>query len=101
MAVRSPDERIDRLGQVVQMIAEGQVSLQKLVSDLATETRRGFDQVAQQFRETDARSRALDERLDKIAHEGAERSRALDERVDRLVSAIGEMVRRQDETRRS
>ena len=43
----------------------------------------GFDQVARQFRETDAR-------IDKIAHEGAERSRALDERVDRT----GERYRR-------
>ena len=133
MAARSPEERIDRLEQVMQIIAEDhlavkddhrslkeghlslqadQQALQKLVAELATETRRGFDQVAAQFRETDARldklaregaerSRSLDERMDRLARESTERSKALDERVDRLVSPIGEMMRRQDATKPS
>ena len=89
MALQMPDERLGRLEQLGQIIAEGQISLQKLIAELATETRRGFDQVAAQFRETHAR-------IDQLAHEGAERSRTADERVDRLVLAIGEMIRRQD-----
>lgn len=77
MALRSPDERIDRLEKVVQVIAEDQLSLQKLIAELATETRRGFDRVAEQFAETDRRFRQTDERIDK------------------LVLAIGEFIRRQ------
>ena len=80
-------QRLDRLEQVVQVIAEDQLSLQKLIAELATETRRGFDRVAAQFEETDRRIRQTDERSN-------ERSRHLDERVDKLVSAIGEFIRR-------
>jgi methyl-accepting chemotaxis protein len=123
MATGSPEERIDRLEQVVQIIAEDQVSLQKLLAGLATETRHGFDQVASQINtlvgsvrslagsvtnltevvdkvalDGAERARALDERLDKVAHEGAERTRAMDVRVDRLVVAIGELIRRQEST---
>ena len=121
MAVLPPDERLTRLEQIVQIIAEDHlsqkedhdsmkedlVSLNHLIADLATETRRGFDQVAAQFRETDARIdklfretdarfRETDARIDRVAHEGAERARASDERVDRLVLAIGELISRQD-----
>ena len=77
MALRSPDERIDRLEKVVQVIAEDQLSLQKLIAELATETRRGFDRITEQFAETDRRFRQTDERIDK------------------LVFAIGEFIRRQ------
>ena len=105
MTVLPPDERRNRLEQIVQIVAEdhlsqkedhdsvkeGLVSLNHLIADLATETRRRFDQVAAQFRETDAR-------IDRVAHEGAERARASDERVDRLVLEIGELIRRQDPT---
>lgn len=69
---------MDRLERVVQIIAEDQVSLQKLIAGLATETRRGFDRVAKQFAETDKRFRQTDERIDK------------------LVVAIGEFIRRQN-----
>ncbi len=75
-------QRVDRLEQVVQIIAEDQVSLQKLIAQLATETRRGFDRVAKQFVETDKR---IDERF-----------RQTDERIDKLVVAIGEFIRRQN-----
>jgi hypothetical protein len=71
-------QRVDRLERVVQIIAEDQVSLQKLIAGLATETRRGFDRVAKQFAETDKRFRQTDERIDK------------------LVVAIGEFIRRQN-----
>jgi len=88
VAGRTDGERIDRLEQVIQIIPEGQASLQKLIGELATETRRGFDRVAQQFQETGDRMRQTDDR-----------ARALDDRVDKLVIAIGELIRRQDAAR--
>jgi methyl-accepting chemotaxis protein len=84
MAGKSSEERIDRLEQVVQVIAEDQLSLQKLIGELATETRRGFDRVAQQFEETDRRMRQTDERM-----------RQTDDRIGKLVIAIGELIRHQ------
>ena len=74
MAVQSPDEFFDLWNPVVEMIAEGQLSLQKLIAELATETRRGFDQAAGQFCETDAPIDKLALQTAKLAHEGAERS---------------------------
>ena len=53
------EQRWDRVEAVVQVLAEGQVSLQKLIGDLATETRRGFEQVARQFAETDRRMQEM------------------------------------------
>jgi hypothetical protein len=82
MAGKPLGQRVDRLERVVQIIAEDQVSLQKLIAELATETRRGFDRVAKQFAETDKR---MDERF-----------RQTDERIDKLVVAIGEFIRRQN-----
>jgi predicted regulator of amino acid metabolism with ACT domain len=77
MATLSPGGRIDRLEHVVQIIAEDQISLQKLVSELAT-----------QFRETGARLETLgketDARIATLATESAERARVLDERIDRI-----------------
>jgi hypothetical protein len=68
VASKTPDERIDRLEQVIAV--------------LATETRRGFDLVRQQFeagvQEADKRWRQTDERM-----------RQTDERIDKLVVAIG------------
>ena len=78
MAGKNTGQRADRLEQVVQILAEDQLSLQKLIAELATETRRGFDRVAKQFTETDKRFRQTDERIDK------------------LVVAIGEFIRRQN-----
>ena len=69
--------------------------MQKLIAELATETRRGFDRVAQQFEETDKRFRQTDERIDRLAQESKERARYFDERVDKLVIAIGEFIRQQ------
>jgi len=93
-------ERIDRLEKVVEILAEDQVSLQKLIAELATETRRGFDQVAERFRETDARIDKLAHETDRRFQETAERFRETDERfrqmgerVDKLVLAIGKMIR--------
>ncbi len=82
MAAMSHDERMNRLEQVVQVLAEDQVSLSKLIAELATETRRGFDRVAEQFAETDRRLRDRDERLHQT-----------DERIDKLVLAIAELIR--------
>jgi hypothetical protein len=42
MVLKSGGERIDRLEQVVQVIGEDQLALQKLIADFATETRRGL-----------------------------------------------------------
>jgi hypothetical protein len=61
--------------------------LLKLVAELATETRRGFDRVAEQFAEADQRIRENEARY-------AERSRQTDERIDKLASATGEFMRR-------
>jgi methyl-accepting chemotaxis protein len=119
MPAKTHGERLDRLEEVVGILAESHISLEKVVAELATETRRGFDQVAAQFevigkrmvetdermRETDERiremarentqrSRELDERIDKLAKENSQRSRELDERVGKLVLAIAELIRK-------
>lgn len=83
-------ERLDRLEQVVHVIAEEQLSLEKTVADLATHMRVGFDQVAEQMRQTDKRIDAMNRRTD-------ERSRETDQRIDKLVLAIGEMIRRDNQ----
>jgi len=85
MAARTQEERIDRLEQVVHVIAEDQLSLQKLIAELATETRRGFDMVAKQFTETDKRLRESDVRAHK-------RGLETDARIDKLVVAIGKFL---------
>lgn len=94
MATRTHRERLDPLEQVVQVLAEGRISLQKIVADLATETRRGFDRVAAQFEELGERMRQTDERMRQTDERARERARALDERIDKLVIAIGELIRK-------
>jgi DNA repair exonuclease SbcCD ATPase subunit len=89
MPARSNEDRIDRLEQVVQVIAEDQLSLQKLIGELATEIRRGFDRVAQQFEETDRRMRQTDDRM----RQTDDRMRQTDDRIGKLVIAIGELIR--------
>lgn len=103
MASRTHGERIDRLEKVVQILAEDQVSLQKLIGDLATETRRGFDRVQQHFEamtnEADRRSREIDERMrqtDERMQQTDERLRQTNGRIDNLVVAIGEFIRLQN-----
>jgi methyl-accepting chemotaxis protein len=117
MAELTDSERIDRLERVVHVIAEGQLAhtesqanLEKLVADLATSTRIAFDQVAEQFRETDRRMAETDRRMaetdrrmaetdrrmaetDRRMRETDERFRRTDERIDKLVVAIGELIR--------
>jgi hypothetical protein len=79
--------------QAGQILAEDRVSLQKLIGDLATETRRGFDRVQQHFEamtnEADRRSREIDERM----RQTDERLRQTNGRIDNLVVAIGEFIR--------
>jgi phage tail tape-measure protein len=89
MAVLTPEERFNRLEQVVQILAEGQLSLEKIVADLATETHRGFDRLAEQFAETDRRMRETDAQMRRTD----ERMSKTDERIDKLVGAIGELIR--------
>jgi roadblock/LC7 domain-containing protein len=103
MPAKTHGERLDRLEQVVGILAEDQVSLQRLIAELATETRRGFDQVAARF---DAATKRMDEdqarteeRFREMAHQNAQRSRELDDRVDKLVLAIGEFIRNQNAPR--
>ena len=103
MALQTPDERLNRLEQIVQIIAEDHLSqredhdsLRSLIANLAAETHNAFDQVAARFDQVAAQFRETDARIDKVAHESAERGRVSDERVDRLVLAIGELIRRQD-----
>ncbi|MFN7938753.1 MAG: hypothetical protein U0R19_35820 [Bryobacteraceae bacterium] len=59
--------------------------LQKIVADLATTTRVGFDQIQKQTQQTDERWRETDARF-----------RQTDERTDKLVSAMGEYIRRSE-----
>jgi len=114
---RTDGERLDRREQIVQILAEDQVSLQNLIGELATETRRGFDRVQTQFeevakhmretdermretdermRQTDERMRQTDARIDKRDLEDSDRRRYFDQRVDNLVIAIRESIRRQN-----
>ncbi len=90
MATKTHGERSDRLEQVVQVIAEGQVSLEKLIAELATETRRGFDQVNEQFKKIGTHMQETDRRM----RETDERMKRTDERIDKLVVAIGEFISR-------
>jgi methyl-accepting chemotaxis protein len=111
------EQRIDRLERVVGILAEDQVALQKIVTEMATEMRSGFDRVSQQMtamgatlnqmwlaldrmREADERIRAeMREADERIRAEMRERARDYDQRVDKLVAAIGEFLRRQEERR--
>lgn len=104
MPAKTHGDRLDRLEQIVEVLAEGQVSLEKLVAELATETRRGFDQIAAQSREwsrqqaersreIDERFRETDERIRRTDEQLRASSERLDNRIDKLVSAIGELVR--------
>ena len=68
-----PKERVDRLEQVVQILADDQVTLQRLIGDLARETRRGFgrvedrfNQIAEAFRKR-GRAKRQDGRTDRQA----------------------------------
>ena len=81
MAARTDGDRLDRLEQVVQILAEDQISLQKIVADLATETRRGFDRVAAQFAETDRRIKELSEATDRRFQETGRRMQESDQRM--------------------
>jgi uncharacterized protein YPO0396 len=81
------------LEAVVHVLAEDQVSLQKLIGDLATETRKGFEQVARQSAETDRQMQELNRQMDERFRETDERMRRTDERIDKLVSAIGQIIR--------
>jgi methyl-accepting chemotaxis protein len=84
VASKTHGGRIDRLEQVVQILAEGQVSVEKLIAELATETRRGFDEVNEQFKKTDRHMQETDRRM----RETDERMKRTDERIDKLVVAI-------------
>jgi hypothetical protein len=90
MSVPTHGERLDRLEQVVHVIAEEQLSLEKIVADLATHMRKGFDSLADHMRHTDEQMRRTDEQIRRTD----DRFRNTDERIDKLVVAIGELIRR-------
>lgn len=103
MAAKTQGQRLDRLEQIVQVLAEDHLSLREIVSDLATETRRGFDRVAaqmadltQRMRETDERMRQTDERM----RQTDKRFNDTDDRIGKLVLAIGELIRHQKNGKR-
>jgi hypothetical protein len=99
MAARSTEQRVDRLGQVMDVIAEDHLAQEEAtlavkwaIAELATETRRGFDQVAKQFAETDRRIRENDVKTQKLFQETDARMRDTDARIEKLVVAIGKFV---------
>ena len=96
MPAKTHGERLDRLEKVVAVLAEEHLSLERTVAELATEMRRGFDQVAATFQVIGKQMAQTSGQINQLAHQGDKRTRELDERVDKLVSAIGELVRRQD-----
>ena len=118
MAGKTTEERLDRLETIVPLLAEGQLELEKLVGELATSTRKAFDQVAEQFAAADRRMTRIEEQTretgeqlrqtsEQLLQTGEqmrqtgermrqtdERMRQTDERIDKLVSTIGEFIRR-------
>jgi DNA anti-recombination protein RmuC len=119
MPAKTHGERLDRLDEVVGILAESHLSLENLVAELATETRRGFDQVAAQFvaatkrmdeneartqarfqemaRENAQRSRETDERMQAMARENGQRSRELDDRILAMTRENTQRSRESDE----
>lgn len=73
------------LEQLVRIIAEDQLTLKKLIADLARETRKDFDRIAKQFRKTGQRKRPTDKNLDK--------------RIDKLIADMGEFTRQSKASR--
>ena len=67
MATDTHGNRIDRLEQIVGILAEDQVKLQEQLGELATFTRRGFDFLAELGAETDRRMRETDVRMRETA----------------------------------
>ena len=110
MAAKTQGQRLDRLEQIVQVLAEDHLSLREIVSDLAPETRRGFDRVAAQMAdltqrmwETDERMRQTDERMrqtDERMRQTDKRFNDTDDRIGKLVLAIGELIRHQKNGKR-
>ena len=94
MPAKTRRERSDPLEKAFQVFAENQVTLQKLIASLATETHRGFDRVARQFEETDKRFRETDKRFretEQRFRETDERFRHTDKRIEDLVISIGRL----------
>ena len=74
----------DKLDKTLKIIADGQVSLPKLIAELRNENRRRFDQRQKNF-----------DRQQKHAEETDRRMRETDGRIDKLVVAIGQFIRQQ------
>ena len=76
MEAKPHGERMDRLEQVVQVLAERHIDLEQIIADLAKETRIGFDLVAKQSAETDRRMSETDQRIGKLVGAITELNRA-------------------------
>lgn len=85
-------ERIDRLEQVVHVIAEDQLLLQKQIAELASAVSKGFDQVAEQLAETNRHMRETDRRMRENDAKTHKRFLETDARIDKLVVAIGKFI---------
>jgi peptidoglycan hydrolase CwlO-like protein len=111
MPGKTSEERLDRLEAIVEIIAEDQMSLQKIVTAMATanresadfharqaaETERRLTRLDEQMRLTDERMRQTDERMrqtDERMRRTDEQLRGTDERIGKLVVAMGEFIRR-------
>jgi DNA repair ATPase RecN len=104
-------ERVGRLEQIVELLAEDQTSTRQLIADLARETRLGFkkveerfNQVEERFNQVEKRFNQVEKRFNQIADQSNRNERrftAIDERIDKLVSAMGEFIRRQGKNGKS
>lgn len=69
---------------MVHYLAEGQLSLQKLIADLASGTREGFDRLTRHAEETERRFQQLEAKFQQTD----QRFNETDERIRNLVSAM-------------
>ena len=100
MASKTPEDRLDRVEAIIQIIAEDQQTLQKIVTEMATTNRINADQAAQRFAENERRTTRLEEQMrqtDERMRQTDEQMRRTGERIDKLVIAIGEFIRRSSE----
>jgi hypothetical protein len=83
MAAKTHGDRLDRLEQIVQVIAEDQLALKKLIVKLGSETRRDFDRLAKQS----AKSASQAARANTRRPRGDHRLRGAWQRIDKFLAA--------------
>lgn len=111
-------ERVSRLEQIVELLAEDQTSTRQLIADLARETRLGFKRVEERFNQVEERFNQVEERFNQVeerfiqvekrfnqiadqSNRSERRFHTIDERIDKLVVAMGEFIRRQGKNGKS